>query len=99
MKGPSSQEVQCHEKKSTFHPTVSKESVKSFTCMGMRGSFAGWKDDGIEYRGLGRRQEDQIRTFSKFRAKEADSNGMQVRVQGGVFERVQDQLDLIANYM
>lgn len=37
-KGPGSQEVQCHEKKSTLHPAVSKEPVKSFTCMGMRGS-------------------------------------------------------------
>lgn len=51
--------------------------------------FACWKDDsglaqGVEGRELGRRQEDQIREFSKFRAKETDSNGMQVVVQRGV---------------
>lgn len=51
--------------------------------------FACWKDDSgmahrIEGRELGWRQEDQIREFSKFWAKETDSNGMQVVVQSGV---------------
>lgn len=65
--------------------------------------FALWKDDSgimqdIEYRELGWRQEDQIRAFSKFQAKEPDSNGMQMVVQRWVVETFWDQLDLIFNY-
>lgn len=56
----------------------------------------------VTYSELGWRQEDQIRTFSKSQAKEADSNDVQMEVPmgwGAVVERFRDQLDLIFNYM